>query len=107
MQSLYATQTDSNNANVKYLNNVHLQYNNLQQAQLYGNKIDSMQDKINEMESSVSEMKTSVNDMKTTVKGINDSVINAIINELTTATESKTKSKLGEAVVDYIYANYD
>ena len=53
MQSLYATQTDNNNSNVKYLNNVQLQVKNLQQQQLYGNKISAIEHTLGEMKSTI------------------------------------------------------
>lgn len=88
MQSLYTTQTDNNNSNVKYLNNVQLQVKNLQQQQLYGNKINAIEHTLGEMKSTV------------------DNLNNTIIDELRTAVKTNTRSDLGEAFLAYFRQFY-
>lgn len=88
MQSLYATQTDSINSNVKYINNVQLQHNNLQQTQITANKISELTNKITELSTKV------------------DSSTNILTNELNQAVATGIRSDFGEAICEYIRMFY-
>ena len=88
MQSFYAAQTEGKNSNVKYLNNVHIQTNNLQRTFIIEDEINTLTRNIRDMDSRVDTLeknKTDIYEIETNMYNINVDIekMKALINMYT------------------------